>query len=129
MDESARLERFLQLPTPEEWRREFEYFGWSGSDGSSSSSDNIEGIQIGKTSRKIGDIGYPANLHDWRYQMGRRKVLPAECRKAADQGYRDDCLLSVAILIGFSGWKARVRCRWRYYALRVFGGFAWTGDQ
>jgi hypothetical protein len=128
LTDTERLKRFLHFPTKAEWDREFEYFGWSGSDGSSSSFDDIEGIRIGKTSRKISDIGYPANLHDWRYQMGRRKVLPAACRKAADKGYRDDCLLSVAILVGFSGWKARVRCHIRYYVLRLVGGFAWTGE-
>ena len=128
MNEAARLERFLCIPNLVEWHREFEYFGWAGSDGSSSSFDNIEGIQIGKTSRKLGDIGYPANLHDWRYQLGRRKRLGPVFRKAADKGYRDDCLLSVAILVGFSGWKARVRCWIRYYALRVFGVSSWTSS-
>jgi hypothetical protein len=128
MTATNRPERFLRLPTKAEWDREFEYFGWEGSDGSSSSFDDIEGIRIGVTSRRLIDLSYPANLHDWRYQMGRRKVLPASFRKAADKGYRDDCLDEVSVLVGFSGWKARVRCHIRYYALRVFGGFAWTGS-
>jgi hypothetical protein len=128
VNEAARLARFLHIPTLIEWQREFEYFGWDGSDGSTSSFDDIEGIRIGITSRNIKDVGYPANLHDWRYQLGRRKRLGPKFRRAADKGYRDDCLLAISVLVGFSGWKARIRCWIRYFALRLFGVSSWESE-
>lgn len=129
MTEDEKLERFLRLPTPVEWRREFKYFDWEGPDGSSCSLDDIEGIRIGTTSTNIADLRYPANLHDWRYQQGRRKRLSDVFRKVADQDYLDGCLGRTFLLVGFSGWKARKRCWIRYFGLRVFGRFAWKGKR
>lgn len=119
------LEKFLRHPTPSQWNREIRVYGWSGPDGSSCSRDNIEGVVIGSDIPRHEDSTLPANLHDWRYQQGRRKKLPQSFRKAADEGYRDGCLERVSHLVGFSGWKARKRCHIRYRALRWFGRRAW----
>lgn len=127
MSETELLERewFLRLPTKAEWKREMEYHGWTGPDGSAASRDNIEGIVIGTESAEFDDSTLPANLHDWRYQMGRRKKLGKALRKAADEGYRDGCLEQTSILVGFSGWKARRRAWIRYRVLRVPGVSSW----
>ncbi|KKL25338.1 hypothetical protein LCGC14_2406300 [marine sediment metagenome] len=119
-----RMERFLRLPTKEEWTSELEN-GWDGPDGSSASTDNIGGIVIGKTSRSFYSSELPANLHDWYYRLGRRKGLHRRFRKAADKSYRNGCLEKVSILVGWAGWKARMRCRTRYQGLRLFGWRAW----
>jgi hypothetical protein len=119
------LEDFLEIPTEEEWQREIDVHGWTGPDGSSSSTDDIEGIRIGVTSPSYEFATLPANLHDWRYQLARRLRLPAPWRRAADAGYRDGCLACVAILIGFSGRVARRRARARYWILRAAGWRAW----
>lgn len=119
------LEEFLRAPTLKEWNAELAD-GWSGSDGSSSSTDNIEGIRIGITSRSYSYSHLPANLHDWLYRLGRKHGLGSKFRKAADRAYRDICLERISSLLGWSGWKARRRCAIRYAVLRLFGAAAWT---
>lgn len=62
--------------------------GWPGPDGSSSSLDNIEGVSIGKSSPAFADYVFPANRHDFRYELGRRLELPEAYRRAADREHR-----------------------------------------
>ncbi len=123
-----RMENFLRLPTKKEWDDELAR-GWDGPDGSTASTDNIGGIVIGTTSKKFLYANLPANLHGWRYRMGRRKGLHRRFRKAADKGYRDRCAARVSILVGYAGWKARLRCRARYRGLRWLGWRAWKYEK
>ena len=115
------IENFLKFPTEIKWKHEIEKIGWTGPDGSSVSRDNIEGIVIGTNTSDFADSKLPANLHDWRYQIGRRLKLPEKFRRVSDKGYRDDCIKKTSILVGFSGWKARRRSWFRYRILRAFG--------
>lgn len=119
------LEQFLAIPTREEWYAELSA-GWTGPDGSSMSFDDIEGVRIGVTSRLWRNCTLPANLHDWRYHLGRTRKLPQSFRAAADAGYRDGCIEAVrTTLIGFSQKKGVARAYARWAALRVAGWFAW----
>jgi hypothetical protein len=125
------LEEFLKIPNQEEWQREQDDHLWLGPDGSSSSLDDVQGIRIGISSpsfkRNHDEAGviYPASLHDWRYQLGRRLRLPERYRKAADEGYRAGCRRKTSHLIGFSGTIARWQCAFRYWMLRHFAMGAW----
>jgi hypothetical protein len=120
------LEKFLALPSEAEWFGEIQT-GWDGPDGSSASTDHIMGIRIGRTSREYLDMPLPANLHDYRYHLGRKHKLGRKLRRAADVAYRDDCIRYIQqklegrtmIRIGV------VRAWFRYFVLRLFGWTAW----
>jgi hypothetical protein len=117
---------FMKMPRQMEWDAEIAG-GWPGPDGSSSSTDHIMGVRIGMTGTAYIFHTMPANLHDWRYHLGRSYALSARHRHAADVEYRNGCIRAVAecldgktmIFIG------TVRAWVRYYALRLFGGAAW----
>jgi hypothetical protein len=114
-------------PSPEHWACELAS-GWQGSDGSSASLDDIEGIRVGKTGRDYLP-GLPANLHDFHYRVIRRlaarQMIDDRTRRAmraaADLRHYTGLLAQVSVLIGWSGWKARRRAGARYQALRWFG--------
>lgn len=122
-------------PTREEWEAELNS-GWAGSNGSSASLDNIEGVVIG-TSTKEYSPNYPANWHDFLYRVIRRLyvmgILSDNDRYyfqlAADQAHYAALLDSVAHLVGFNGWMARKRAEIRYYALRWFGKSSTIADE
>jgi len=123
-----RIDDFLKQPTRKEWDAEIEA-GWPGPDGSSASTDHIMGIQIGISSPDWKFSRMPANLHDWRYHLGRSRALHRHHRAAADREYRDDCIrvlqerLDGRIMTGIGIARAWAR----YYALRLFGRAAWRG--
>lgn len=114
-------------PTFEQWQAELDS-GWTGSDGSSSSLDDIEGLEIGKTGTEYRP-DLPANHHDFDYRVIRRLMAHydigekerSELQAAADAKHYAGLLKKVAVLIGFDGWKARNRAWVRYQALRWFG--------
>lgn len=119
------LDEFLAPPAREAWEAELAA-GWSGPDGSSSSLDDIEGVRIGITSTSHEHHALPANRHDWRYHLGRTRMLPPEFRAAADREYRDGCAERVrSTLIGWRVKAGEARAHARFYALRLFGGRAW----
>ena len=118
-------EDFLAMPTSKQWRAAM-LDGWDGPDGSSSSTDLLMGITIGKMSPGYRYAKLPANRHDWMYYLGRRFQLPKSWRKRADGMYRDGCidrlkdeLKGPMLLIGI------LRCHIRYAALRLAGRSAW----
>lgn len=115
---------FLAPPTEAEWQAQLE-LGWGGSDGSTAASDRIGGVQIGKTSRYVGDASLPANLHDWYYELGRSYGLGSEFRRAADEAFLDACLERTAHLGGLRGSLARADIYGRYFLLRTLGMGAW----
>lgn len=114
-------------PTEDEWAAELES-GWAGSNGSSVSLDDIEGVRIGLTSRAYRP-DLPANLHDYQYRVLRRllalrridETTRAEMQRAADRRHLCGLQHKLLVLVGFDGWKARRRARLRYTALRWFG--------
>jgi len=114
-------------PTNDEWLAELDS-GWKGSNGSSCSLDNIEGVVIGTTTRNYTP-NLPANWHDFLYRTIRRllalgKITDTEryyFQLAADQAHYAALLDSVAHLVGINGWIARKRAEIRYYALRWAG--------
>lgn len=119
------LEEFLAQPTREEWYAELEA-GWRGPDGSSCSLDDVLGVRIGITSRLWRYATLPANLHDWRYHLGRKHGLPSSYRAAADAEYRDGCAARVADAL--IGWRVRAgaaRAYARWLVLRALGWRAW----
>ena len=123
------LREFMALPTADRWQWALNH-GWPGPDGSSSSTDHIMGVRIGVTSALHDDAFLPANLHDWRYFLGRLVGLPETHRAAADEAYRDGCLKRVRAKL--TGWRLAIaitRCHGRYVALRVGARFAWTQAQ
>jgi len=117
-------------PTPDQWAAEVS-LGWH-SDGSSFSTDTIEGVRIGITGKAYRP-DLPANLHDFRYRVIRRLVAAdliddrrrLAMRAAADwdhwQGLRD----ATKHLDGIAGLRARARCAVRYYSIR-WGGARYT---
>lgn len=132
------IAEFMREPKHVDWLNEIDSFGWRGPDGSSSSTDDIQGIRIGIKSasyrENLAADGrlYAASGHDWRHQLGRRLGLPAHYSRPNDTYYRNRCLEHVSVLIGFSGWKARRQCwaRWRVLRARVyvralFGALPW----
>lgn len=115
------------FPTESEWNAELAS-GWRGSDGSSNSLDDIEGVKVGETgTRYMPDL--PAPHHDYDYRTIRRLValhvidekMRAEMQQAADEKHLEGLQRKVSVLVGFSGWKARARARVRYAALRLLG--------
>lgn len=115
------------VPSAEQWHGERQS-GWCGSNGSSASLDDIEGIEIGTTSREYRP-DLPANLHDYHYRVIRRLVSThcigeptrGQMQRAADRRHRAELLRKLTVLGGWSGWKARRRAQLRYRALRWFG--------
>jgi len=122
----ATIEDFLAPPTREQWETALEE-AWDGPDGSSSSTDTIMGVRIGRTSPSHRYSRLPANLHDWRYFLGRHFSLPWAWRQRADAGYRDDCIRELdRALDGFVFLTAGKAIAWvRYIALRLAGKKAW----
>jgi len=116
---------FMKGPTREQWMAEIEA-GWEGPDGSSMSSDHIMGVRIGEVSPDYAFRDLPANLHDYRYRLGRRHKLGRGFRLAADVAYRKDCIEYVAnVLDGRTAIGVAIARSWvRYWTLRLFGGFA-----
>lgn len=121
---------YLKRPTKDEWNDELAE-GWApGPDGSSLSTDTIFGCRIGCTSPNWTDgMRYAANLHDFRYRVGRRLNLGDEYRQAADVEHRQ--LLLLKVNGAFGRWNpvryaARGRCHLRYAGLRVGGTGAFT---
>lgn len=114
-------------PTFEQWQAELAS-GWTGSDGSTSSLDDIEGVQIGVTGTDHRP-DLPANHHDFDYRVLRRlgahylidEYERADLQAAADAKHYAGLLEKVAVLVGWNGWKARARAWGRYQALRWFG--------
>jgi hypothetical protein len=122
------LEEFLRFPTRDEWVAEL-INGWAGPDGSSNSPDDLMGVRIGVTSRSYTHAHLPANLHDWRYRLGRRYRLPHAWKLAADAEYRDGCYARVrAALVGWRVRAAQLKAWGRYVALVAFGAPAWRDD-
>ena len=123
-----RIDHFLELPTQEQWEAELDD-GWFGPYGSSMSTDHMMGIRIGVTSPDYRHHRLPANLHDWRYRLGRKHKLSARHRHAADVAYRKDCIAYIKRRLDGRTMEAiGVFRAWiRYYALRLFGGGAWKG--
>lgn len=118
-------EHFLKLalsPSVHAWLVES---GWPGSDGSSASLDNIEGIRIGATGTAFNRL--PATVHDRGYELSRRYGgLPAPLRKRMDRAYRDLCIRAVSeVLVGWNHRKAVARAHARYLGLRVGAWRAW----
>ena len=117
---------FMKMPRKMEWNAAVAE-GWPGPDGSSSSTDHIMGVRIGVSHPSYKYHTMPANLHDWRYHLGRTYALSKRHKHAADVEYRDGCIAAVRntldgktmIMIG------SVRAWARYYVLRLFGGAAW----
>lgn len=118
------VEEFLRDPLEREWDAHLAA-GWNGPDGSSCSTDAISGIRIGKTSRRWEARSYPANLHDWRYRLGRHFRLGPNYRREADLEHRRLLIARVrTALVGPFMWAAVARCHVRYWTLRLFGGAA-----
>lgn len=123
------LDQFLAEPTERDWLHEMAVFGWPGPNGSSASLDAVMGVLIGKKSPKYEYHQLPANLHDWRYQLGRRLRLPWEWSIPADAAYRDGCLERVrAALVGPWLWLAVFFCHARYVGLRFHAHYASVMD-
>jgi hypothetical protein len=123
-----RIDKFLEIPTQEQWEAELED-GWDGPDGSSLSTDHMMGIRIGETSPDYKYHRLPANLHDWRYHLGRKYGLHGHHRHAADVAYREDCIDYITRRLDGRTMETIgiIRAWVRYYALRVFGRAAWKG--
>lgn len=118
------LETFLKVPSHRAWARALKA-GWRGPDGSSSSTDTMMGVRIGVSHPSYRWHSYPANLHDWRYYLGRSHGLGPRYRHAADVEYRAGCKAALrASLEGPFLWLGLLRADLRYIALRLFGGSA-----
>lgn len=120
------IEEFMAPVTKEQWEAELDR-GWGGPNGSSMSTDHMMGVQIGISHPSYAFANYPANLHDYRYRLGRRFKLSRQYRRQADIEYRDGCIGFLeerlqgrtAITIG------AMRAWGRFYILRLFGWIAW----
>ena len=116
-------------PNRDQWNEALDS-GWGGPDGSSCSTDTIFGIEIGRTSTDFECRNLPANLHDWRYHLGRKHNLGKRHRHAADVEYREGCIevardvMTGRVFIALTVLRAYVR----YIALRLFGKGAFTAD-
>jgi hypothetical protein len=124
------LKTFMNFhPNKDQWQNEINC-GWRGPDGSSCSTDHVFGVEIGRTSQDYAYRNLPANLHDWRYHIGRKHELGRKHRKAADIAYRKDVVKAVKAKI--SSKPIRVATSWRswarYIVLRIFGGLAFKKD-
>jgi len=120
------IEDFLAVPSQAQWIAALRE-AWDGPDGSSASTDTICGVRIGVMSASHRHAKQPANLHDWRYFLGRHFSLPKPWRQRADVGYRDDCIREIdQHLDGFVFLTLGKLIAWgRYFALRLFGSKAW----
>lgn len=129
MNRPATIADFLALPTKEQWQAALND-GWTGPDGSSSSTDLLMGIEIGRMSPSYRYARLPANRHDWMYYLGRRFRLPRAWRQRADGLYRDLCIQRLkAELKGPMLLLGILRAHLRYVALRLAGFRAWrTGS-
>lgn len=114
-------------PSESQWAAELAS-GWRGSDGSTLSLDQIEGIEIGRTgSEYLPDL--PANLHDFLYRVIRRLMAHrlideqarARLQACADNRLHAGMLSRVHVLIGLDGWVARRRAGVRFQAVRWRG--------
>ena len=122
----ATIEEFMAPPTQLQWIAALKE-AWDGPDGSSSSTDTIMGVRIGRMSASHRHSKLPANLHDWRYFLGRHFVLPKTWRQRADAEYRDGCIRELnEHLDGFVFLTAgKAIAHLRYLALRLAGRSAW----
>lgn len=96
--------------------------GWQGSDGSSCSFDDVQGVRIGCTGGQFNLM--PATLHDVAYALLRRFQPPGRVREEADRMYRDECILRLRenLVNGSLSCRVGILQAWtRYYALRAFG--------
>ena len=122
------LNDFLKPPTKRRWLEEIRA-GWPGPDGSSFSTDTICGVRIGVTSADWEYRKLPANLHDWRYRLGRAGQLGGEYRQRADELHRDDLLRTVRGQLSYWNplrYVAVTRCHARYAFLRAGARRAFT---
>ena len=116
------ISEYMRVPTSDEWYSELAD-GWRGPDGSTASTDTIMGVRIGRTTKDYRDVKLPASLHDYRYRLGRERVLSSTHRHAADVGYRDECIDFVKRELD-NWFLVRIgvaRAQFRYYILRMFG--------
>ena len=121
------VREFLADPTDAQWES---HKTWAGPDGASWCPDRLMGVRIGVVSPDYAYRTYPANMHDWRYRLGRVGDLPASWRKRADAQLKYDIrdhlynngIGGVAYAIG---WVAAAAI---YWVVRVMGWFAWYGD-
>lgn len=120
------IEEFLAPPSKAQWIAALKE-AWDGPDGSSASTDTICGVRIGVSSASHRYAKLPANLHDWRYFLGRHFGLPKSWRQRADVGYREDCIREIdEHLDGFVFLTAgKAIAHFRYFVLRLFGEKAW----
>ena len=120
------IEDFLALPSRRQWTDAL-HSEWDGPDGSSASTDTICGVRIGAESAAHRYAKLPANLHDWRYFLGRHFNLPESWRQRADIGYRDGCMALIEQrLDGFVFLTlGKLIAHVRYFTLRLFGRKAW----
>jgi hypothetical protein len=96
--------------------------GWAGTDGSSCSFDDIQGVRIGLTGGHMNRL--PATLHDVAYELIRRFQPPGRVREHADAMYRDECVKRLRDKLVPGSLSCRVgvlQCWTRYYVLRTFG--------
>lgn len=96
--------------------------GWGGTDGSSCSFDDIQGVRIGMTGGQMNRL--PATMHDVAYELIRRFRPPGIVREYADRMYRDECIrrLREKLVPGSLSCRLGVAQAWaRYAALRAFG--------
>lgn len=96
--------------------------GWEGTDGSSSSFDDLQGVRIGRTGGQFNRL--PATCHDAGYELLRRFQPPGRVREALDAEYRDGCIraLRAKLVTGSLSYRVGVLQAWsRYFALRAFG--------
>ena len=114
-------------PTRQQWNDALNT-DWDGPDGSTSSTDHIFGVKIGETSTDFEDRNLPANLHDWRYYLGRKFSLGPRHRHAADVAYREDCIAAVKDALDGRSFimLATLRAYARYAVLRLLGRSAFT---
>jgi hypothetical protein len=95
--------------------------GWQGTDGSSCSFDNIQGVQIGRTGGQFNRL--PATLHDVAYELIRRFQPPRGVRAEADAMYADECRdrLSARLVPSLSLYVGMGQCYVRWAVLRLAG--------
>jgi hypothetical protein len=102
--------------------------GWAGSDGSSCSFDDVQGVQIGMTGGRMNRL--PATLHDVSYELIRRLNPPGRVREFADAMYRDTIIQLLRDRLVDGSLSCRVgilQAHVRYLGLRAFGWRAARG--
>jgi len=113
-----------RIPTASEWVAEVA-LGFR-SDGSTWSTDHVQGVRIGQTGTAYRPE-LPANLHDYRYRVIRRLVYcrhidertRVAMRHAADLAHWEDLRFRVRSLPTLRRWIAFRRCAVRYYMVRL----------